>query len=217
MSVKNYTISLLFIFTALSVSSQDYKYILGANFSFGYNKSESYLSGNNIVTISSDNKTSFLFGSFIAPKLTLGGGVGLNSSKFLSDDGTNVFEESARGFNVYPDVRYYIPLKKMSVFMEGTIYLGYSEKTNQFNRPTTAFDNGIKIKSGIGVFLKHFYIEASITAIDFSRNRTTTPVDNTSDRINEQTSFTMLEDFTNISIGLFYHFGKTIYHTPKPK
>jgi hypothetical protein len=189
--------------------SQEYKNILGANFSFGYNKNESYLSGNSNVTISSDNNTSFLFGSFITERLMLGGGVGLNSSHFLSDDGTNVFEESARGFNIYPDVRYYIPLKKMSIFIENTIYLGYSEKTNEFNRPTTAFDSGIRLKSGLGVFIKHFYIEASITVVEFSRNRTTTPVDNNSDRINEQKSFEMLEDFTNISIGLFYHFGKT--------
>lgn len=199
-------ISFLMLFTI--VYGQEYKSILGANFSFNYNKKESFLGGNSNVTISSNNNTSFLFGSFITDKLMLGGGIGLNSSKFLSDDGTNVFEESGRGFNVYPDVRFYIPVNKMSIFLENTIYFGYSEKSNDFNRPTTAFDTGIQLKSGLGFFIKHFYIEASIKIVDFSKNRTTTPIDNTSNRVNEQTSFEMLNDFTNIGIGLYYHFGK---------
>lgn len=213
--MKSIVIISLVCCASMSVFSQEHNNILGASFSFDYNKNESFLSGNSNVIISSNNSTSFLYGSFITKRLMLGGGIGLNTSKFLSDDGTNVFEEKALGFNIYPDVRYYIPLKKISLFFEGTIYFGYSEKSGELSRPITAFDNGIRLKSGLGIFIKKFYMEASISIIEFNRNRTTTPVNGSQERINEQTSFEMLDDFTNISIGLFYHFGTSKHQEPK--
>ncbi len=215
MNIKIILLGVITFIFALSAHAQDYNNILGANFSFGYNKNESYLGGNSNITISSSNNTSLLFGSFISKKIMLGGGIGFNSSKFLSDDGTNVFEESAAGFNIYPDVRYYIPLKKFSLFLENKIYLGYSEKSSTFSQKVRTFDNGIQLKFGAGIFIKRFYIEASLNAISFSKIKTITPIDNTSERVNEQTNFEMLQDFTNISIGLYYHFGKSKHHSPE--
>lgn len=197
--------------------SQEYKNILGANFSFRYNKNESSLSGNSLVTISSSNENNVVFGSFISKRLMLGGGIGFNSSKFLSDDGTNVVQDKATGFNIYPDVRYYFPLKHFSLFLENTIYLGYSERSSRFNRPIRSYDNGILLNFGAGFFLGKIYLEASLNAASYSKIRTTTPIDNTSERITNVSSFEMLQDFTNINLGIYYHFGKSKHHTVKEK
>lgn len=211
--IQKFFILLLVNGYLLTSFSQEHNYILGANFSFGYKKNESYLAGNTNLTISSNNNTSFLFGSFISKRFMIGGGANFNSSKFLSDDGTNVFEENAAGVSIFPDVRYYIPLKKMSLFLENKIYFGYSERSSQIDRAIRTFDNGVQLKFGLGFFIKKLYLEASLNTITFNKIKTITPIDDNSERINDQTTFDMLKDFTNINLGIYYHFGKSKYHS----